>query len=211
MATLSLDDFKKGLASATSKLQGNEIVKATQEDAEFLKLKINESFDANASGTPIYGYYLEGSGNVLPNFKTMAYYGTYMKSWKKPLIRTSTSNNYVQLDIIGTDAKILEYGLSPVATPVLYWVNNSDEGKASAHNSSGGGNWFEAIARATGNADPLVSYGNAGSRFFAKYSIPTMFVRKGCKAFENAIKNSDTSVKLSPGGIKAIIEKELKK
>ncbi len=209
MKVMSLEDLKKNLLN-TEKVIPKELSNSAKEDAEYLKLKINESFDVASKNTLIYGYYLEGAGPV-GYYGTTALEGTYKKDWKKPLIKINAQDNGTELQIIGTDAKILEYGLSPVTVPALRWIHNYDEGYYGAHNSAGQGNWFEAITISSGNESPLVSYGTEGSRFFAKYSLPTMFVRKGCQEYENQVKSNSTSVKLSENGLKVLIEEELNK
>ena len=209
MADITVEQLEAGFRNFKAKAP-KELDKAAKEDAEYLKLKIYEEFD-NVSDTPIYGYYLEGAGNVLPDYSTTAFESTYYRKWKKPNITPRAKRSGVELDIVGTDAKILEYGLSPLSAPDLQWINNTEEGYYGAHNKEGSGNWFEAINRAAGNNDPLVSYGEAGSRFFARYSLPTMFVRKACKEYENQVKTNSTSVHLSSGGLKVMIEKELNK
>jgi hypothetical protein len=206
--TMSLDEMKKRLGVGIKEIP-KELDKATKEDAEYLKTKIYEAFD-NVSNTPIYGYYLEGKGSVF-NENTIAFEGTYNKKWQKPNIKPEYSENGATLVIIGSDAKILEYGLSPLSMSSLRWVHNSEEGYYNAHNSYGNGNWYRAIELSAGNTSPLVSYGEHGSRFFAKYSTPTMFIRKACKEYETAVKNNSTSVKLTANGLKTIIEKELNK
>jgi hypothetical protein len=209
MKVMSLEDLKKNLLN-TEKVIPKELSKAAKEDAEYLKLKIYEGFD-NVSDTPVYGYYLEGSGDVIPNYLTTAYEGRYNKKWQKPNITPRAQKDGVTLDIVGRDAQTLEYGLSPITKPDLQWIHNYDEGYYGARNKREAGNWFEAITKATGNNDPLVSYGDIGGRFFAKYSLPTMFIRKACKEYEDQVKTNSTSVHLSSGGLKVMIEKELNK
>lgn len=209
MANITIDELMRGYTRVKQNVQ-REISKAAKEDADYLTLKINESFDDNASKTYLNGYYLEGAGPVY-NENTIAFEGTYKKNWAKPYIKHIGIKDGVQLNIIGTDAKILEYGLLPTATPMLRWIHNYDEGYYGAHNSMGEGNWWEAIYLSTGNTSPLVSYGQKGSRFFARDSKPTMFIRKGCKKYEDAVKNNSTSVQLTSGGLKVLIEKELNK
>jgi len=209
--TLELNEIIKKLGVLEKNLP-KEIDKSTKEDIEYLKTKISESFDENASNTVLRGYYLMGKGSVY-NENTIAIEGTYRKKWSKPRITDTITNNGYDLLVFGTDTKILEYGLSPLVTPapLLRWVNDSEEGYYNAHNSYGKGNWYRAIELSSGNTAPLVSYGESGSRFFARDSVPTMFVRKGVEKYKNAVKSNDASVKLCANGVKTIIEKELSK
>ena len=214
MKTLNLDDLYKNLGVAKKEIPA-EIEKKIKEDSEYLKLKIYEEFD-NVSKTPIYGYYLEGSGNVAKEHTRVLTNAKYYKKWQKPNIPDATiSNKGALLKIIGMDAFLLEYGLSPITTPALakefMWIKDWEQGYYDARNSTGQGNWWEAINIATGNEDPLVSYGDKGGRFFAHHSYPTSFVKKACEKYEKQLKTDSASVHLSPNGLKVMIEKELNK
>lgn len=210
MKVVSLEDFKKNLLPAEKSIP-QKLSKAAQEDAEYLKTKIYERFDEAALKTPIKGYYLYGSGNVKPNNKTYAEEGDYYYKWKKPYISTNNTINQVKLDIMGPDTKWLEYGLSPISYQSNWWVRTMDDGSVNATNKNGSGNWFKAIKSSCNGTGPLISFGDEGSRFFAKYSEPTGYIEKGVDDYINGIRNNDKSLNITEDGLKIMIEEELNK
>lgn len=203
---MSLSELQKKLGIVEKQLP-KDVENALRDDMEYISEQLLQSFDKSASETVIHGYYLEGSGPVY-NDSTIAIPGDYQKKWQRPKIITNISGGQGVLNMIGTDATILEYGLAPYSTPMLQWVHNSEEGYENAHNAEGSGNWFEAIHQSAGNELPLLSYGESGSRFFARDSSPTMFARKTLVQYQKDLQSDNASVHLSKGGIKAIFEKE---
>lgn len=195
--------------------QNRVYAQMAKEDAKVLKEEIKKSFEENHN-VPLHGYRLVGSGSATFG-KTDAYWDNYEYDWQPPRVTIQNHPGGLYVTASGRDVWALEYGSGTdgenpdVDAKNPYWIYNSDQGYAEAHNDTGGGNWYRAIEIRTGNQFPLISKGEVGSRFFSTGNEPTYFVSKAVDSFNEKVQSNSSELKLTKHGVAGYIEKQLTK